>query len=128
MIKDREYFKFDSGTIGYPLLFALSLWIVFWFEVRFHFDFGNFGIYPRTLQGLRGVLFSPFIHGDITHLWHNTLPILVLSTALFYFYHPNAWKVMFIGVVCTGFFTWLLGRPANHIGASGVVYMLFGFL
>ncbi|WP_366520021.1 rhomboid family intramembrane serine protease [uncultured Aquimarina sp.] len=121
-------FKFSTGVIGYPLLFVLVIWITFWFEIRFGFDFNHFGIYPRTLTGLRGVLFSPFIHGDLSHLWHNTLPLLILSMALFFFYPKNSWKVLFLGALFTGAMTWLLGRPANHIGASGVIYMLFGFL
>ncbi|GAA4271326.1 rhomboid family intramembrane serine protease [Aquimarina gracilis] len=128
MVREQDQFVFNTGTIGYPLLFVLVIWIVFWLEVRFGFDFNNFGVYPRTFGGLKGVLFSPFIHSDITHLWHNTLPLLILSAALFYFYYPNAWKILIIGTLCTGLATWLLGRTANHIGASGIVYMLFGFL
>ena len=121
-------FKFNTSVIGYPLLFVLLIWIVFWVEIRFGFDFNSFGVYPRTIIGLRGIILSPFIHGDITHLWHNTLPLLILSAALFFFHNKNAWKVLFIGVLLTGLLTWILGRPANHIGASGVIYMLFGFL
>ncbi|WP_298543135.1 rhomboid family intramembrane serine protease [uncultured Aquimarina sp.] len=123
-----NHFKFSTGVIGYPLLFVLVIWITFWFEIRFGFDFNHFGVYPRTLIGLRGVLFSPFIHGDLSHLWHNTLPLLILSMALFFFYPKNSWKVLFLGFLFTGIMTWFLGRPANHIGASGVIYMLFGFL
>ncbi len=128
MDKEKTNFKFHTGVIAYPLLFVLSIWIVFWFEVRFGFDFNYLGVYPRTLVGLRGILFSPFIHGDLTHLWHNTLPLLILSSALFFFYHKNAWMVLLLGVLFTGVLTWVLGRTANHIGASGVIYMLFGFL
>lgn len=122
------YFKFNTGVVGFPLLFVLIIWIVFWFEIRFGFDFNRFGVYPRTVTGLRGILFSPFIHADITHLWHNTLPLLILSAALFFFYQKNAWKVLIIGAFLTGVLTWVAGRPANHIGASGIIYMLFGFL
>ncbi|WP_109299499.1 rhomboid family intramembrane serine protease [Aquimarina sp. AU474] len=128
MNEEKDLFKFSTGVVGYPLLFILLIWIVFWFEVRFGFDFNNYGVYPRTIIGLRGVLFSPFIHADITHLWHNTLPLLILSIALFYFYRQNAWKILLVGVLLTGLSTWFFGRPANHIGASGVVYLLFGFL
>ncbi len=128
MQEDNTQFRFTSGVVGYPLLFVLLIWIVFWFEIRFGFDFNYLGIYPRTIKGIRGILFSPFIHGDITHLWHNTLPLLILSAALFYFYQKNAWKVLLWGAILTGVSTWVLGRPANHIGASGIIYMLFGFL
>jgi hypothetical protein len=53
---------------------------------------------------------------------------LVLSSALFYFYSNVKWKVLFFGTLLTGVLTWFLGRPAYHIGASGVVYMLVSFL
>ncbi|WP_108866662.1 rhomboid family intramembrane serine protease [Aquimarina aquimarini] len=128
MQEENTHFEFSTGVVGYPLLFVLLIWVVFWFEIRFGVDFNSFGVYPRTVVGMRGIILSPFIHSDITHLWHNTLPLLILSAALFFFYQKNAWKVILIGFVMTGFLTWLLGRPANHIGASGIIYMLFGFL
>ena len=56
------------------------------------------------------------------------MPLLVLSTALFYFYRSIRWKVLLYGMLLTGIVTWLIGRPALHIGASGVVYMLASFL
>jgi len=127
-MKQDNQFTFTTGVIGYPILFIMLMWLVFWFEIRFGFDFNSFGVYPRSAIGLRGILASPFIHGDLTHLWHNTLPILILSMALFFFYPRNAWSVLLLGALLTGICTWLFGRPANHIGASGVVYMLFGFL
>jgi len=105
----------------------LIIWLVFWFEIRFRFDFTNFGVFPRTLSGLKGVLFSPFIHSGIEHLYHNTIPLFVLSTAVFYFYKPIAWKVLFYGILLSGFLTWLIGRPAFHIGASGLIYVLVSF-
>lgn len=121
-------FEFRPSVIGYPLFFVLAIWLVFWFEIRFGFDFNDFGIFPRTMVGLRGIVLSPFIHGDFSHLWNNTLPLLVLSTSLFYFYPKISWKVLVLGVLFSGFGTWLIGRPSNHIGASGLIYTLFGFL
>lgn len=127
MSKQHEHFKFSTGVIAYPLFFVLTLWVVFWFEVRFGFNFSEYGVYPQTLKGLRGVLFSPFVHGDIEHLYHNSIPLLVLSTALFYFYRPVAWKVIVFGILFSGFFTWCIGRPSYHIGASGLIYVLVSF-
>lgn len=124
----KQSFVFSTGVIGYPLLFILVIWVVFWFEIRFGFDFNYLGVKPRTIQGLRGIFFSPFIHSDIKHLFHNTIPLFVLSMALFYFYRPISWKVLFLGLLFTGLLTWIIGRPANHIGASGVIYLLASFL
>ncbi len=127
-MKKQEPFIFTPGVIGYPLLFVLLIWLVFWFEIRFGFDFNKFGVYPRTLKGLRGILFSPFIHSNIKHLFSNTVPLLVLSTAVFYFYREISWRLLIIGLLATGFITWLIGRPSFHIGASGIIYMMAAFL
>lgn len=125
--KYPDHFKFTTGVVIYPVLFVLILWLVFWFEVRFGFNFNTFGIYPQTLKGLRGVFLSPFIHGSIAHIYHNTVPLFVLSMALFYFYRPIAWKVLFFGILFSGLLTWCIGRPSYHIGASGLIYVLVSF-
>ncbi|KJD37091.1 membrane protein [Tamlana sedimentorum] len=122
-----QQFKFSTGVIAYPVFFVLTIWIVFWAEVRFGYNFSKYGVYPQTLKGLRGVLFSPFIHGSIEHIYHNTIPLFVLSTALFYFYRKIAWKVLFYGILLSGFLTWCIGRPSYHIGASGLIYVLVSF-
>lgn len=127
-MKEQEEFKYSTGVVGYPLAFVMLIWIVFWFEVRFNYSFNSFGVYPRTLDGLKGILFSPFIHSDIEHLYHNSIPLLVLSMALFYFYRSISWKVLGYGILLSGFLTWCIGRPANHIGASGLIYVLMSFI
>ena len=107
---------------------VLVMWMVFWTELRFGFNFTSFGVEPGNIKGLRGVLFSPFIHSDLQHLWHNTIPIFVLSMALYYFYDHIAWKVLFFIILLSGLGTWVIGRGAYHIGMSGVIYGLVSFL
>lgn len=128
MRKIDNPFTFTTGTIGYPILFVLIIWLVYWFEIRFSVILNSYGVYPRTIEGLKGILFSPFIHGSVKHLFNNSIPLLALSTALFYFYRKDSWRVLIFGLLLSGFFTWLIGRPSYHIGASGVVYMLVSFL
>ncbi len=120
--------KFSQEVFIYPLLFVMVLWLIFWFEARFNINLNVFGVYPRTVEGIRGIVFSPFIHGSLTHLFNNSVPLFVLTTALFYFYRDIRWKVLILGLLFTGLATWLIGRPSLHIGASGVVYMLVAFL
>lgn len=126
-MKKHEHFTFSNGVIVYPILFVLFIWLVFWYEIRFGQNFTSFGIYPQKIKGLVGVVFSPFIHGDINHLYHNTIPLFILSSALFYFYRPIAWKVIGLGILLSGLLTWSFARPAYHIGASGLIYVLFSF-
>jgi len=127
IMNPQQPFRFSTGVIGYPIAFVLVIWIIYWIELRFGFRFNSFGVYPRTVTGLRGVLFSPFIHGSLEHLYHNSTPLLVLSTALFYFYRLMAWKVIVLGILFSGVLTWTIGSPAYHIGASGLIYVLMSF-
>lgn len=88
----------------------------------------HYGIFPRKLSGLFGILAGPFIHGDSSHLINNAIPLLILGSALFYFYKEIASKVSFWVFLMTGIWTWVAAREAYHIGASGVLYGLFSFL
>ena len=107
--------------------FFLLIWLVYWVEIRFNLNFTSWGILPKTLSGLRGIVFAPFIHSSLSHLFNNSVPLFVLIWALFYFLKPIAWRVLFYGLIATGILTWLIARPAYHIGASGVIYMLVAF-
>lgn len=124
----NQEFQFYQGVVIYPLIFVMLMWIVFWLEIRFNLNFTPSGIYPRRFSGLQGVLFSPFIHGSLKHLFNNSIPILALTAALFYFYRKVAWRVLFFIAIGGGLLTWIVARPSYHIGASGVVYGLASFL
>ncbi len=119
---------FSPDVFLYPLLFILIMWIIFWIEIRFGARFNEYGIRPERLSGLRGVFAAPFIHGSLQHLFNNSVPLMVLTSALFYFYRSIRWKVLIAGLILTGCVTWLIGRPSYHIGASGIVYLLASFL
>lgn len=120
--------KYTHDVLIYPLGLVLLIWIVYWVEIKFNLDFTTYGIYPQKTEGLKGILFSTFIHGGIKHLFNNSIPLLLLSMALFYFYHNISKPVIVLGILITGFMTWCIGRPSYHIGASGLVYALASFL
>ena len=127
MIKKNE-FDFRLSTLAYPLAFVLLIWFVFWLQIRVSYKIKFLAIYPLEISGLKGVLFSPFIHSDINHLYHNSLPLFILTLALFYFYRDIAWKIIIWGILCSGFLTWIIGRPSYHLGASGLIYVLVSFI
>ena len=87
------------------MLSVLSIWIVFWAERKFHYDLAEFGIYPRTFEGLRGIIFSPFIHGNAEHLYNNSIPLFILIAALRYFYRENSLQILGFGILVSGFLT-----------------------
>jgi len=125
---ENHYFKFSNSVVVAPLVAVLIIWIVFLFEIRLGINLNQYGVYPKTLSGLKGVIFSPFIHGSVEHLYNNTIPLAVLLTALFYFYRNVALRVLILGVLLSGLFTWAIGRPSYHIGASSVIYVLVSFI
>jgi membrane associated rhomboid family serine protease len=125
---DQHHQSSLASAILWPLLIVVSLWIVYWIEIRFRFNFTSFGVYPRQVKGLFGIFASPFIHSGIDHLYKNSIPLLVLLASLFYFYKDIAWKALLIGLLSSGVLTWIIARPSFHIGASGIVYFLASFL
>ncbi len=107
-----------------------SIWIIFILNFIFFFvDFNQFGIQPRTINGLIGIIFSPFLHLNWMHLISNTIPLLILTFVILQFYHKLFLKVSIFSILVGGFAVWLFGRSGtNHIGASGVIFAYIGFL
>jgi len=125
MAEEKKRFYY---SLVFPGFFLFLLWAVKFFEVSMEFSFVEGGVYPRRVSGLRGILFSPLIHGDWKHLIDNSMPVFLLSLALFYFYRDIAYKIWFLIYLIGGILLWCLGRQAYHIGASGLIYGLAAFL
>jgi membrane associated rhomboid family serine protease len=123
-----NHFKYTNSVIGLPLFFVWFLWFVYWLQIKFDFDFFENGIYPRTISGLQGIIFSPFIHSDLQHLYNNSIPLVVLLAALQYFYARQTVAVIAYGIVFSGMITWIIGRANYHIGASSLIYVLVSFI
>lgn len=128
------YDKYDIKRIiksmWFPLLMLFVMWLSFFLNDYLNLNLYKLGVYTRTIKGLVGVLFMPFIHNSesINHIFSNSIPILILGTSLFYFYREIAFKV-FLGIwFFSGIWLWVLSRPSYHIGASGIVYGLAFFL
>ena len=111
-----------------PFGFILVMWLSKLIELEFDLSFVKFGVYPQTPKGLKGILFSPFIHKDLTHLFNNSYPILILSGLLFSVYRKIAIQIFGWLFFISGFWLWIIGRPSFHIGASGIIYALASFL
>jgi len=125
MISEKR--KFIHSLI-FPSLFLLIIWLIKSYEHFLNINISFLGIYPLKLYGLLGIITSPFIHGDFNHLISNSLPVFILSVAIFYFYRGVAFKVISIIWISTGILVWFIGRPSFHIGASGLVYGFASFV
>jgi len=125
---EHQNFKYSRRVIGFPAFVILLLWIIYFIEIKFGYNFNKFGIYPQKLSGLKGIFFSPFIHSSAKHLFNNSIPLFVMMVSLYYFYNKIATKVLIYGLIFSGLLTWSFARPSYHIGASGVVYLLVSFI
>ena len=115
------------------MLFLVICWAVFLSDTYLHLGLYEYGVSPRTASGLKGILFSPFIHGDFGHIINNSLPIFILSSMIFYFYKPIAWPAIIWIYIISGIWLWVGGRNNDvilnyHFGASTLIYGFASFL
>lgn len=116
-----------QGTILGGL--AITMWVLELVDILvFRQSLNLYGIIPRHIIGLRGILFAPFLHGGLGHLIANTIPFLVLGWFVMLQETSDFFVVTAITMLVSGLGVWVLGAPGPHIGASGVIFGYIGFL
>ena len=109
--------------------FVTLMWVLEIVDVFvFRQGLNVYGILPREIIGLRGILFAPFLHGGFAHLISNTIPFLLLGWFVMLQETSEFFIVTPIIMLVSGLGGWLLGAPGLHIGASGVIFGYLGFL
>lgn len=125
---DSDKKQFLTGLLP-GVLIVFVLWIVLVLDEHMNLYLWQYGVEPREVLGLRGIVFMPFIHGDWKHLFSNSLPLFILMGCLFNFYRKVAWESLLWMFLMTGIWTWVIAREGTvHIGASGIIYALVTFL
>jgi membrane associated rhomboid family serine protease len=124
----------SSSSLALVVAWLLFLWLVFLAQKILAAVLGidlvaYAGLQPRTLHGLWGILGAHLLHANLAHIASNTLGLLILGLlGCWYSKRLTAWAVAY-SAVGAGAFTWLVAPAgAVHIGASGVVFGLIGFL
>ena len=87
-----------------------------------------FGLLPRSLGGLDGILFMPFLHGSLSHTVGNSVPLLILGGLLSATAQRLVLPASIIIVALGGLGVWLFGATALHVGTSGLIFGWFCFL
>ncbi|WP_339135417.1 MAG: rhomboid family intramembrane serine protease [Candidatus Electrothrix sp. GW3-4] len=118
--------KFDAAKI--PVSLVCMIWAIYLLDLILPIQLNAYGIVPRTAGGLIGIPLTNFLHANLRHLINNTAPLFVLSLLLSLFYRKIFFDVLIVIIGCGGLLVWLLARPANHIGASMLIYGLAAFL
>ncbi|MEM9830954.1 MAG: rhomboid family intramembrane serine protease [Bacteroidota bacterium] len=117
-----------SSSMLVPSRLVFLMWGVFFLDQLYPIDLAMFGILPRTIRGLLGIVTAPMLHGSVAHLVSNTMPVLIFGTILFMFYRRVANRVFLQCYFFTGVLVWLFARTSIHIGASGLIYGIAFFL
>jgi len=108
--------------------FVLSVWLFYVVDLPIPYDLSQWGIHPRSLGGLPGIALMPFLHGSFYHLISNSIPLTILLLLLVGS-QRTPWPLVAGIVLLNGVLVWLMARSGtNHIGASGLVFGLIGFL
>ena len=109
-------------------LWVAVLWAIQAVNLLSGYKLNSWGIYPRELSGLWGILCAPFLHAGFYHLISNSMPMLILL-ALVYMSSARAlvW-VSITGILCGGLGVWVFGSSGYHVGASGLIFAFWGYL
>ena len=113
-----------------PILTLVALsWLVFVVNnLLWNGHLSQYGILPRHIGSLPGILWAPFLHASFEHLAANTLPLLILGAIICSRSRSEFAAVAAAGTILGGALTWLFARNAIHIGASGLIFCFFGYL
>lgn len=126
--KNRIYERRLKLSLIPPSVFLISLWLIYLFNCFFNLHIEKFGIFPRTLKGVLGILLSPLLHINIDHILSNSAALFILVWATVYFYRDLSYKIIFLSCLINNIAIWLFAEQAWHIGASGLIYSLVTFL
>ena len=115
-------------AVKLALGFVVLIWSIQLLNWALDLGVEDFGVRPRELAGLPGIFFAPLMHSGFAHLVANSLPLLVLGTAMLYVYPNAALRVLPAVYLGPGVAVWLLARGGVHVGASGLIYGLVGYV
>ncbi|MEC5394094.1 rhomboid family intramembrane serine protease [Bergeyella sp. RCAD1439] len=130
-------YTLSSRALVFPFLMLVGMWGGFLLQHLGVLTYCDGAIIPLSPEGLKGVLFSPFLHGNMEHLLSNTLPMAVLLFLLYQFYGTIAHRILLYGWMAAGLLVWSfppvdVGTGAFYysciVGASGLIYVLAFFL
>ncbi len=115
-----------NQSIKAIIVFLVIIWGSYF--LSFLFPLQQFGLIPRSISGLPGIVFAPFLHGSLSHLIGNSISFTIFALVLALLEGNKMFSKMVLMLLIGGALTWLMGRSAIHIGASGLIFSLFAYL
>ncbi len=115
-------------AVTFSTIAVSLLWVIQSAGVLFALPLTWLGVQPLDFTGMWKILTAPLVHGSYEHLFNNTLPLIVLGSALLYGYPRTRWWAISLSWLVSGIGIFLFGRDSVHLGASGVSHGLFFYL
>ena len=121
----------SNNVLRSILIFIGLLWMILFADLALRYSadvhVNSWGLRPRSVTGLAGIVTMPFLHGGWNHLLSNTVPLCVLLFLLAGSRDHVGGIIVGIAIL-SGMLLWVFGRNYIHVGASGLVYGLAAFL
>ena len=114
--------------VAAPVGFALVIVFAYFANLIIPIEFNNFGLRPRSIEGLIGIPLVVFLHGNLGHLMSNIIPLLILGLLLRSYGNAYFARVTISLTLLSGFLTWLASPSSLIVGASGLVFAYFSYL
>ncbi len=127
MLSRKAQINFNLA-LRMAIMVTAFVWFAWLTDSYLGLELKRYGLRPRDLQGLVGIITAPFLHGGLQHVFANTAPLIVSLTTILYLYPNSAMRVIPMVWLGSGMLAWLIGRPSIHIGASGFVYGVLAFV
>ena len=115
-------------AVRLALGFVVLIWCIQLLNWALDLGVEDFGVRPREVLGLPGILFAPLMHSGFAHLLANSLPLVIVGTAMLYLYPSAALRVLPAVYLGPGIAVWLFARGGVHVGASGLIYGLVSYV
>lgn len=113
-------------------LVILSVWVIsfiaFIINHIFNGVLNNYGLLPRHVTHLSNIVVYPFIHGSWTHLFFNLSSFTLLALGVGVNGVARLLNVILLCWLLGSISVWLFGRISYHVGLSGIIYGIWGYL
>ena len=117
-----------TGALIVMAVVGACVWGVQIVNATVHYRLDRFGLRPREVRGLWGVLTAPFLHESYRHMLSDTAPLVAIGWLLLLSGVRTWLTVSAVVIVVGGFATWLVARHGLVVGSGGLVFGWLGYL
>jgi membrane associated rhomboid family serine protease len=117
-----------TGSLIIIVGITALLWVIQIVNAAKNYSLDRFGLRPRQIDGLWGVVTEPFLHANYGHLFSNTIPLIGIGWVLMLSGLRTWLTVSALVLVVGGLATWLVAPSGLIVGASGLIFGWLGYL